>query len=149
MPRPPCSNSKLIPQVCVIPFRRLSQDEGSYQFCLVTSLRKKRWIFPKGIVDPGETLQQSAHKEVWEEAGLRGELRPEPLGCFDDQKWGCELRVQVLLMEVTEEAVQWPELGLRQREWLTADAAFCRLKRNQLRSLLQQALSVLAQPKTG
>jgi 8-oxo-dGTP pyrophosphatase MutT (NUDIX family) len=149
MPEPPFSNSNLIPQVCVIPFRRVREVDGSYEFCLVTSLRKKRWIFPKGIVDPGETLEQSACKEVWEEAGLRGELRPDPIGSFDDQKWGCELSVQVVLMEVTEAFDQWPEFSQRQREWFTAEAALCRLKRNQLRLLFQRAVDLLESRRTS
>ena len=143
MPKQPFSKRTLIPQVCVIPFRRMHDADGELEFCLVTSLRKKRWIFPKGIVDPGETPEESARKEVWEEAGLRGDVCPEPLGYFDDQKWGCDLRVQVVVMEVTESADQWPELGQRQRAWLTADAALSRLKRGQLRVLLQEAWDVL------
>jgi len=31
----------------------------------------KRWTFPKGKVDPGETIQQAALREVWEESGLK------------------------------------------------------------------------------
>jgi len=37
------------------------------------------WLPPKGHVDPGETLAQAACREVWEETGLRAEVR-EKLG---------------------------------------------------------------------
>ena len=44
-------------QACAIPFRR---NGGQYEFCLITSLRKGRWGFPKGIIDKGETHIEAA-----------------------------------------------------------------------------------------
>jgi hypothetical protein len=76
---------------------------------------------------------------VWEEAGLRGIVDREPLGHFMDQKWGCELRVQVLTLAVTEAMDVWPEMDQRQRHWATADDASKRLKRSELRAFLQLA----------
>lgn len=34
----------------------------------------KRWTFPKGRLDPGETLNQAARREVFEEAGLSARI---------------------------------------------------------------------------
>ena len=53
---------------------------GQYEFCLITSLRKGRWGFPKGITDPGETHVETALKEADEEAGLRGRIVGDSLG---------------------------------------------------------------------
>jgi 8-oxo-dGTP pyrophosphatase MutT (NUDIX family) len=33
------------------------------------------WAFPKGKVDPGESMKQAALREVWEETGLRAKIR--------------------------------------------------------------------------
>ena len=48
--------------------------EGRLEFCLITSTGKRRWSFPKGVIDPGETPPRTALKEAAEEAGLRGEI---------------------------------------------------------------------------
>jgi 8-oxo-dGTP pyrophosphatase MutT (NUDIX family) len=138
MPKPRNSKRKLIEQVCVIPYRRREADDG-LEVCLITSLIKKRWIFPKGVIDPGETPVEAALKEVWEEAGLRGEIVGAPLGQFNDQKWGCDLRVQVLVMKVQEIAERWPETDQRQRQWVTPDAATRQLNRSELKSFLGTA----------
>lgn len=34
----------------------------------------QQWYFPAGRVEPGETLAAAAHRETWEEAGVRIEL---------------------------------------------------------------------------
>ncbi len=111
----------VILQACVIPFR---EQKGTLKFCLITSMKKKKWIFPKGIVEPGETLVDAGLKEAWEEAGLRGSIVGQPIGQYEDEKWGSELHVYVLLMQVTECADDWPEMRERQRSWMThANAA--------------------------
>ncbi len=85
-------------QACVI---RIQKHDERIEFCLITSLNRKRWIFPKGIINPGETLEETALKEALEEAGLHGQIVREPLGTYNDAKWGTKLHVAVVLMEVT------------------------------------------------
>jgi 8-oxo-dGTP pyrophosphatase MutT (NUDIX family) len=131
-----------IQQVCVIPYRR---TEDKVEFCLITSLKKRRWIFPKGIVDPGDTYEQSALKEAHEEAGLHGQLVGGPLGQFFDAKWGARLIVKVVLMEVNQADATWPETDVRQRQWLDYDAAQGLLARRELKSFLHRAKKSLTQ----
>ncbi len=111
----PAPSSESIPQACAIPFRRCGER---IEFCTITSLKKKRWIFPKGIVDPGETAQEAALKEALEEAGLRGRIIGTPLGTYQDAKWGTTLHVTVLLMEVTHCEERWHEDDVRERRWV-------------------------------
>ena len=42
----------------------------------IVVLRRKNgvWLMPKGHVDPGETLEEAACREVWEETGLRARI---------------------------------------------------------------------------
>ena len=37
------------------------------------------WIVPQGGVEPGQTAQEAAIVETWEEAGVRGVASDEPL----------------------------------------------------------------------
>ena len=54
-----------------VAFRRLG---GRVEVALVKTKPKGRWQLPKGIVDPGETPEATALREVREEAGLDTEL---------------------------------------------------------------------------
>ncbi|MBE0617967.1 MAG: NUDIX hydrolase [Proteobacteria bacterium] len=104
----------------VISVRR---EDGRTEVLLVTSRKGKRWVIPKGVVEPGLTPAASAAKEAWEEAGVRGTLRPEPLGTYRYWKWGGRCTVEVFLLEVESVAESWPEEH-RTRRWSSpAEAA--------------------------
>jgi 8-oxo-dGTP pyrophosphatase MutT (NUDIX family) len=135
------SQRETIPQACVVPFRRCGD---AFEFCLITSLKKKRWIFPKGIVDPGETLHETALKEALEEAGLRGRIVGPPLGTYQEAKWGATLNVTVLLMEVTRCERHWHEADLRQRRWVRASSAREAVSKKQLKRFADAAFRRLA-----
>ncbi|MBC8874044.1 MAG: NUDIX hydrolase [Planctomycetes bacterium] len=132
-----------INQASAIPFRHV--DNG-VEFCLITSLKRKRWMFPKGIIDPGETYVETALKEAHEEAGLHGRIVGEPLGTYEYFKWETTLEVTVVLMEVLNCDDLWEEAGLRERRWLPAAEALEILSQRELRHLLQKAIEVLDRP---
>ncbi len=129
-----------IRQACAVPFRRVGDH---LEFCLITSLKKKRWIYPKGIVDPGETVQETALKEAFEEAGLHGHITGAPLGDYRDAKWGTELRVTVLTMEVTAWDEHWHESDLRLRRWVSGEKAVALVSKRELRRFTKAALRQL------
>jgi 8-oxo-dGTP pyrophosphatase MutT (NUDIX family) len=99
----------------------------SGKICLVTSRSGKRWIVPKGVIDPGKTAEETALQESWEEAGLVGILRPQPVGSYTYEKWGATCWVTVFIMHVTKVAVHWPEEESRQREWVAIAEALERI----------------------
>lgn len=45
-------------------------DKGDIEILLIQDA-KDRWTIPKGHVEPGETAQQTARREIGEEAGLK------------------------------------------------------------------------------
>ena len=134
----PESPSEKIKQVCAIPFRH--PPGQPLEFCLITSIKKRRWIFPKGIIDPGETPGQTALKEAYEEAGLRGRIWPDVLGQFEDFKWGAHLIVDVVIMEVTDTDVTWPEARIRQRRWVSPEMVIEMVARAELKSFAAAAI---------
>jgi 8-oxo-dGTP pyrophosphatase MutT (NUDIX family) len=86
---------------------------------LITSLRKKNWIIPKGIVEEGLSDQESASKEAFEEAGISGQVEPALLGNYRYKKWGGSCSVNVYACEVTRVHRAWPEMKLRKRRWFS------------------------------
>jgi 8-oxo-dGTP pyrophosphatase MutT (NUDIX family) len=109
------------------------------QVCLVTSSNGKRWVIPKGLIDPGHTAGEAALQEAWEEAGLTGTLRPEPVGSYVYDKWGRVCHVTVFVMQVTEVAAEWPESHVRERAWVTFAEAEQRVEEPGLREVLRAA----------
>jgi phosphohistidine phosphatase len=104
-----------ISQASAIPFRR---HGDAWEVCLITSTRSGAWGFPKGVIDPGETPEQTALKEAYEEAGLGGEIVSRAVGRYRYEKWGDQLDVDVFLMAVASCDSEWHEMELRQRRWV-------------------------------
>jgi 8-oxo-dGTP pyrophosphatase MutT (NUDIX family) len=107
---------------------------------LVTTLRTHRWILPKGWPQQGLKLSQSAAVEAHEEAGVRGEIWPTPLGEYHYLKEkggvGHPCRVQVFPMLVTRIDRVFAEKGERKLEWLPFEDAARRVAETGLRKLL-------------
>ena len=123
-------------QVAALCWRRIPVPE----VLLVTSLRTRRWILPKGWPQKNLTLAQSAAAEAHEEAGVRGEIWPTPLGEYHylKEKDGTALacRVQVFPMLVTGVARVFAEKGERKLLWLPFEEAARRVTEPDLRKLL-------------
>jgi 8-oxo-dGTP pyrophosphatase MutT (NUDIX family) len=124
-------------QVAALCWRRLPLPE----VLLVTTLRTRRWILPKGWPQEEQSLSQSAAIEAHEEAGVRGEIWPTPLGEYHYLKEkggiGYPCRVQVFPLLVTRTDLNFAEKGQRQLAWLPFEEAARRLAEPDLRRLVR------------
>lgn len=55
------------------------------------------WAMPGGLSEIGDTFAQTAVKELWEEAGMRGDVR-RLLGIFDARLWGSRFKGHLINM---------------------------------------------------
>lgn len=108
-------------QSSVIPYRI---EQGKVEILLVSSSKKKHWVVPKGIHEPGLTATASAEKEAYEEAGVEGLVDNEPIGHYEYEKWEGVCQVVVFPMQVQRviNESDWEEAH-RGRLWAAPDVA--------------------------
>jgi 8-oxo-dGTP pyrophosphatase MutT (NUDIX family) len=101
-------------QSAVLPYK--IEDE-ELQILLITSIRKKKWIIPKGFIEFNLSPFESAKKEAFEEAGIIGKNETFELGAFSIKKYGGLTNILVYSMEVEKFKEDYPEKNLRKRKW--------------------------------
>ena len=123
------------------------------------------WAIPKGLVEPGETLEACARREFEEELGVKPEGPLVPLGRIR-QKGGKEVEAFALEGNLDADAIvsniftlewppksgrfqSWPEID--RAEWFTLAAAREKILPSQaaLLDLLAQSLGIVAAPERG
>ena len=96
--------------------------------CLVLHGRMRTWVQPGGHLEPEDgSLAAAAAREVWEETGVRGVVRPAPLHlsrhrapCRPDVvDWHLDFQHLVLVPEATTPQVSDESLDVR---WWPVDA---------------------------
>ena len=107
-------------QSAIIPYRLA---EGKLEILLITSIRKKKWIIPKGFIEFNLSAFESAKKEAFEEAGVIGTNETIELGSFTIKKYGGLTNIVVYSMEVEKFKDDYPEKNLRKRKWYTVEEA--------------------------
>jgi 8-oxo-dGTP pyrophosphatase MutT (NUDIX family) len=123
-------------QAAAIAVRR---KNGTFEVCLIRRKGSNSWGIPKGSVDPGDTREETALKEAWEEAGISGRLIGEAIGTYEYEKWSATLEVAVYLMEVLKQQAAWRESSFRERRWMSFDDAASLLIGHPARSFLDRA----------
>jgi 8-oxo-dGTP pyrophosphatase MutT (NUDIX family) len=98
----------------VIPFRKI---KDGIEVLLITSVKKKRWIIPKGYIEFNLTPFESAKKEAYEEAGVIGSNETIELGDYKAKGSPSEHAIKVFSLEVMEVLQNYPEINVRKRKW--------------------------------
>lgn len=104
----------------VIPYRK---KENNFEILLITSVKKKKWIIPKGYVEFNLSPFESAKKEAYEEAGVYGSNETIELGYYEANKPIGVCHVKVFAMEVIKVLEDYPEKEKRKRKWFKLEEA--------------------------
>jgi 8-oxo-dGTP pyrophosphatase MutT (NUDIX family) len=109
---------------------------------LVTATRQPNlWVFPKGHIEPGETPEAAAAREVEEEAGVVATVG-EPVGTLEFRNARGMVRAQFYLMRFVSEG---PSRENRRRAWFTVDEARQALVYEDSRMLVVRAAKIARQ----
>jgi 8-oxo-dGTP diphosphatase len=97
------------------------------------------WSLPKGHLDPGETWEQAALREVEEETGIRGRLGPELEPVHYITSKGRPKTVRYWLMDA-EDGDFRPNDEVDELRWLDREGAIAQLSYPMDRELVSQSL---------
>ncbi len=104
----------------VIPYRK---NNGIIEILLITSIKKKKWIVPKGYIEFNLSPFESAKKEAFEEAGVIGSNETIELGSVELKKGIGVTQIKIFSMEVIKMLDDYPEKDLRKRKWFSTEEA--------------------------
>ncbi len=123
---------------------------GDVKLLLIKNSFDGRWSIPKGHLDPGETSEVAAIREVQEESGVHAEI-VELLGKnryhFRFEDWLVKKRVDVYLLRTNPDTPLRPELFDPQEQlvadarWFTPNDAVNAISYANLRELAKKAAS--------
>jgi len=118
--------AKTVQQVAALPIVPIGRQIG---VLLITSRRRGRWIVPKGWPEKNLSYPDMAAREAFEEAGVTGTVRPDPIGTYTYRKtmepgYDVRCRVSVYPLLVRVHSLAWPEQAARELRWCSlAEAA--------------------------
>ena len=125
-------------QFAALPYRMRDDD---VEILLITTRKKGRWSLPKGWPIRRSTPQKTAKIEAYEEAGVRGRIANERIGCFTKRRRRklqsvlCE--VEIFPLDVKRQQEDWPEKRERKRIWVDARKAAKLVKKPGLRRAIK------------
>ena len=101
----------------------VTRVDGEPRVLLVRAKRDPGvWVFPKGHIEPGETAEQAALRELLEEAGFAGRGL-ERVGASEFVSGGEFVRVEYHLVAVPERSERADSGERREYRWCTWDEA--------------------------
>lgn len=121
---------------------------GTTRYLLIKNRRSSNWSFPKGHVEDGESLKQTAKREVLEETGIHLDIFP---GFMSKSQYTIQNKIQktVHIFTGTTKDEQ-TKIQLEEIEdyiWLPFDAAYKHLKFENDKTILEDAKNFLIENK--
>jgi 8-oxo-dGTP pyrophosphatase MutT (NUDIX family) len=131
---------KTLKQVGALPF---VETESGLLVLLITTRGLGRWTIPKGWPKPGMPDSELAAREVFEEAGVTGEVSSRPIDTFLYTKrlhlfsW-VRCQVEVYPLHASCQHLVWPEQASRRSMWIEPSEAAAKVRESQLARLLRE-----------
>ena len=124
------------------------RTSGELRFAVCGRKASRLWALPKGTPDGGETLEQTAIREVREETGLQAEIEA-PLGSieyrFTREGMLIRKRVHFYLMRFVGGSFDLHDPEFDVAQWMPADDALDALTHASERGVVRRALDALAE----
>ncbi len=132
------------------------EEDGGLEVCLIETQDRTAWQLPKGIIEPGETPEDAARREVSEETGLFGDLVqaldkieywyvwPEPEGRVRIHKY-----VHFFLFQYTHGGTEDHDDEVDDAHWLLLAEAQARLSFESEQGVLRMAAGILQRQVGG
>lgn len=119
--------------------------DHAMEVLVISSQKGYGMMFPKGGWESDETMKQAALREALEEAGVQGNVERR-LG-----KWKYKSKTNdafhegiMFPMNVTEVLVDWPEMEVRERRWVTVAEAKQGCEHSWMREALERLVTRLS-----
>ncbi len=113
---------------------------GMTRYLLIKNKRSSNWSFPKGHVEDGENLKQTAKREVLEETGIHLEIYP---GFMSKSQYTIQNKIQKTVHIFTgttkDEQTKIQQEEIEDYIWLPFDSAFKYLKFENDKQILKEA----------
>jgi 8-oxo-dGTP pyrophosphatase MutT (NUDIX family) len=128
-------------------YRRNREQEGQFDVLICKASGYHRWVLPKGMVNQGETLEQTALREVEEEVGVRARII-EALGepekyVFTAQGTRIFKRVYYFLMEFESGDEQKHDHEMEEVRWIPLTEAIDLLEYRESKEVVRRAKALL------
>ncbi len=118
-------------------YRKINNE---IRYLLIRNRRSSNWSFPKGHVEKGETLEQTAIREVFEETGLRINILP---GFKCKSEYTIQKTVQIFVASTNDTQTKIQVEEIEDYIWLTFENAYKHLKFENDKTILKDAKEYL------
>lgn len=125
------------------------RHDGELELCLINPQGRGAWALPKGWVEPGETDEEAALREIREETGLSGEIR-QKLGTIDywfysrEDKMRVHKTVHFFLVGCTGGSTDDHDHEVSEARWLPVERALDLMTYPNEREMVRKAVQALA-----
>lgn len=128
------------------------QSSAGPEMVIISATVGGRWQLPKGLVNPGESLEMAALREVREEAGIETDLLAPIetiqywyVGDFEGKRVRFHKFVHFFLLLYRTGDVNDHDDEVREAEWVSLDEAIDRLAFKSERAVVERARIMITQ----